>query len=293
MDLVESGRSSPDKELLFGARAYILRYYLPRMIMPREFMEKKEYRQFEIMRDIALAGASGRKPQETAEAALKGAMNLVGLSAGMLAIWDESFTPILTVTHSETLQEREALMQLEEELFLNLRRKRHLVSAYLSFGGERPLATFTLPLRKGEKILGAVLGVQPGSGTLVGEGEFLEALAAALSLTMIAGGAVEPKATDIAAQIRKERLDAITEIATTIAHEINNPLTAVLGNVQLLLMKRNDLDDELKKKLKVIEESALRIKDVTQKLITITQERVTEYINGTKMIDLTDEEKAP
>jgi hypothetical protein len=58
-------------------------------------------------------------------------------------------------------------------------------------------------------------------------------------------------------------------------------------------MKRNDLDDELKKKLKVIEESALRIKDVTQKLITITQERVTEYINGTKMIDLTDEEKAP
>lgn len=287
------GVLSIDNELLFRRRAYILRYYLPRKIMPREYMEKKEFRQFEIMRDIALSGVSGREPQETAEAALKGAMKLVGLSAGILSMWDDNFTPILTVTHSETLQEREALLQLEEELFLSLRRKRHLVSAYLSFGGEKPVATFTLPLRKGDKIFGAVMGVQAGSGSLVRDGEFLEALAAALSLTMIAGGAVEPKATDIAAQIRKERLDAITEIATTIAHEINNPLTAVLGNVQLLLMKRNDLDDELKKKLKVIEESALRIKDVTQKLITITQERVTEYINGTKMIDLTDEEKAP
>lgn len=261
--------------------------------MPRENMEKKEFRQFEIMRDIALSGVSGREPQVTAEAALKGAMKLVGLSAGMLSMWDDNFTPILTVTHSETLQEREALLQLEEELFLSLRRKKHLVSAYLSFGGEKPVATFTLPLRKGEKIFGAVMGVQAGSGSLVSDGEFLEALAAALSLTIIAGGAAEPKAVDIRAQIRKERLDAITEIATTIAHEINNPLTAVLGNVQLLLMKRNDLDEELKKKLKVIEESALRIKDVTQKLISITQERVTEYINGTKMIDLTDEEKAP
>ncbi len=287
------GVLSIDNELLFRGRAYILRYYLPRKIMPRENMEKKEFRQFEIMRDIALSGVSGREPQETAEAALKGAMKLVGLSAGMLSMWDDNFTPILTVTHSETLQEREALLQLEEELFLSLRRKRHLVSAYLSFGGEKPVATFTLPLRKGDKIFGAVMGVQAGSGSLVSDGEFLEALAAALSLTMIAGGAAEPKAVDIAAQIRKERLDAITEIATTIAHEINNPLTAVLGNVQLLLMKRNDLDEELKKKLKVIEESALRIKDVTQKLISITQERVTEYINGTKMIDLTDEEKAP
>ena len=257
--------------------------------MSHEMIEQKALRQFEIMRDIAISASSGGSPSETAERALRGAVKLVGLSAGTLVLWDDQETPALTVTFAETEQEKTVLLELEQELFGNLRKNRKLVSAYMSFGGEKPLATFTLPLKKGEKVLGAVIGVQPGTGTLVKEDFFLEALAAALSLAIVAGGA-EPTAADIATRIKKERLEAIKETAAAVSHEINNPLTAVLGNVQLLLMKRDDLDEDLRKKLKVVEESALRIKDVTQKLMNITHERVTDYAAGLKMIDLSDEE---
>ena len=72
-------------------------------------------------------------------------------------------------------------------------------------------------------------------------------------------------------------------------HEINNPLTAVLGNIQLLLMRGENLDDETIRKLKVVEESAIRIKEVTQKLMNISNDNVTEYTSGSKMIDLSGE----
>jgi K+-sensing histidine kinase KdpD len=257
--------------------------------MSQESIEQKASRQFGIMRDVAIAASSGVSTSEIAEIALKGAARLVGLSATTLILWDEKEIPLLTVTHSELDAERKMLLKLEDELFANLRKNRKLVSAYMSFGGEKPLAGFTLPLRQGNKIIGAVIGMQPGSGTLVGEDVFLEALTAALSVATIASG-LGVSGEDINARIKKERLNAIIETATTVNHEINNPLTAVLGNIQLLLMKRGDLDEEMKKKLKVVEESALRIKEVTQKLMNITQDRVTDYTDGVKMIDLSDED---
>ncbi len=77
----------------------------------------------------------------------------------------------------------------------------------------------------------------------------------------------------------------------TVNHEVNNPLTAILGNVQLLLLKRDDLDDELKDKLRIIEVSAMKIKDVTQRLMRMTTPRSVEYSDGTKMVDINDEEE--
>jgi len=59
-----------------------------------------------------------------------------------------------------------------------------------------------------------------------------------------------------------------------------------------MLLKREGLSEDAIKKLKVIEESALRIKDVTQKLMNITRDKVTDYTEGVKMIDLTEEDTA-
>ena len=92
-------------------------------------------------------------------------------------------------------------------------------------------------------------------------------------------------------QVAKERLGAVQETAVTVNHEINNPLTAILGNVQLLLMKRRELDDELANKLKIIETSALKIRDVTQRLLKIRAVRSVEYADGTAMLDLSDEDE--
>lgn len=244
--------------------------------------EQKYYKQFEIMREIAVSSSSGLKPSEIANLALEKAADLVGLTAATLVLWDENQDPILTVTHSKGEQESELLAELEESLFSNLRKKRHLVSAYVSFGGDKPVSCFTLPVKKRDEILGAVIGIQPGTGSLVREDSFLEALSAALSIAILVAR--------LDSIIEKEKLEAVMATATAINHEINNPLQAIVGSVQLLPKDRKGYDEELVKKLTVIEESALAITKVTHKLMQITEIELIDYINGTKMLKLPEDE---
>ena len=61
-------------------------------------------------------------------------------------------------------------------------------------------------------------------------------------------------------------------------------------------MKSEGFEPELKRKLEVIEESASKIRDVTQKLLRLTSARTVDYIPGTSMIDLSafaDEDDSP
>jgi K+-sensing histidine kinase KdpD len=257
--------------------------------MPQISREQKAALQFEILRDIVLSVSGQIDISQIARAALQRASQIVGLTAATMILWNDQESPLLAVSYSEEDSERKILDELENEIYAGLRKKRRLTAAYLSFGGDNPSASFTLPIKKGEKILGAVIGIQPGIGTLIREDIFLETLTAALAVATIASGGATGE--DVTARIKRERINAIMETAATVNHEINNPLTAVLGNVQLLLLKRDDLDDDLKRKLKAVEESALRIKEVTQKLMKITQDKITDYTNGIKMIDLSDEDK--
>ena len=55
------------------------------------------------------------------------------------------------------------------------------------------------------------------------------------------------------------------EISFTINHEINNPLTGVLGNVELLLLN-DSLDKTTLSKLEEIRELSLRIRDVVKNI---------------------------
>jgi PAS domain S-box-containing protein len=87
--------------------------------------------------------------------------------------------------------------------------------------------------------------------------------------------------------IQSERVAAITETSIAANHEINNPLFAILGQAQLLLRNRKDLDEETIRRLKTIEESALRIACVTKKLANLADPVVKEYSGlAAKMIDV-------
>lgn len=270
-------------------RAYHLRETGLSSYMSENTAYNKAMAQFHILREIAQSWTSGNEPAIIAEAALRSSARLLGMSAARLILWDDDGRAVLTSGYFETDEDKRRLDDLENDLFSSLRKNNNLISAYLSFGGEKPVTGFTLPLKSKRKILGAVIGIQPGTGSLVREDEFLEALGAALSVSLVASGLGEP-IEDMDKRISKERIKAIIETSTTLNHEINNPLTAVLGNIQLLLMRRSELDRDLIKKLETVEESAMRIRTVMQKLMNLTRDSVTDYADGLKMIDLSDED---
>jgi signal transduction histidine kinase len=62
----------------------------------------------------------------------------------------------------------------------------------------------------------------------------------------------------------RQKLEQIAELVSRVRHEINNPLTGVLGQAQLLL--REDLNDRARKRAESIEELALRLKDIVAQL---------------------------
>ena len=68
------------------------------------------------------------------------------------------------------------------------------------------------------------------------------------------------------------RLLEVVTLVARVRHEINNPLTGVLGHAQLLL--REDLSDKVKQRVLKIEELALRLADIVAQLRSIqTPER--------------------
>jgi two-component system nitrogen regulation sensor histidine kinase GlnL len=67
--------------------------------------------------------------------------------------------------------------------------------------------------------------------------------------------------------VHAEKLATVGTLAGGVAHEINNPLTAILTNVQMLLSD-NELDRE---SLEMIEEATKRCKTIVQKLMTFSQ----------------------
>lgn len=60
------------------------------------------------------------------------------------------------------------------------------------------------------------------------------------------------------------QLDEIAEMVARVRHEINNPLTGVLGQAQLLL--REDLSERARKRVETIEGMAIRLRDIAAEL---------------------------
>jgi DNA-binding response OmpR family regulator len=77
----------------------------------------------------------------------------------------------------------------------------------------------------------------------------------------------------------------IGETVVAVQHEINNPLTALLGNVALLTAGLASPAEE-KECMGVIAEQAMRIATVVRRLGSLREPRSVEYVRGSKMLDL-------
>jgi len=84
------------------------------------------------------------------------------------------------------------------------------------------------------------------------------------------------------------RLTSIGEMAAGIAHEINNPLTSVIGFADLLL-ERKDVPDDIRQSLEVIHSGSVRVAGIVRQLLAFArQDRVKkEYVNVNEIIENT------
>ncbi|HBB67313.1 MAG: hypothetical protein A2X58_05630 [Nitrospirae bacterium GWC2_56_14] len=121
---------------------------------------------------------------------------------------------------------------------------------------------------------------------------FVEVSARALFENRIAVG-YQLSARDVTEQkhlremlVKAERVGAIGQVGVAVRHEINNPLTTVIGNIELLMERYEDKDKELVARLETILNNALRIAETVKRLEGIKKEKTVDYLKGVKMTDL-------
>ena len=86
-------------------------------------------------------------------------------------------------------------------------------------------------------------------------------------------------------------LAGIGETTIALEHEINNPLSALLGHAELLLMD-DTATPEQREQLGIIQEQAARIADVVRRLAKLKNPQTVEYLAGSRMIDLSSTRKS-
>lgn len=86
-------------------------------------------------------------------------------------------------------------------------------------------------------------------------------------------------------RLQREKLQGVLEMAGAVCHELNQPIQAISGYSELMLM---DLQEEspLYEKIKAINEQVNKMGDITRKLMEITRYETEDYIGGTKIIDI-------
>jgi signal transduction histidine kinase len=64
----------------------------------------------------------------------------------------------------------------------------------------------------------------------------------------------------------EERINEIVQLVRRVRHDANNPITAALGHVQLLLDDPAVTDEEVKESLQVVESELRRLTDILKRL---------------------------
>jgi len=232
---------------------------------------------------LAVAAAAGDPVDRLLETAVAEAVSLVGLMAGAVRIFGAEDKDIAGAMAGEAIGLRQ-LGELESTLLGQLRRNYSVRSLFMTLDLDGPAGLFSYPLKSGSTILGAVSGLARGERNLAAEEEFVAALAAMIVLIGRAGGGwAVVTAPDREAAVKTQ---AVLETAAAINHEINNPLMAVMGNVELLLRREAQIDPDTREKLHRIHEAAARIHQVTQNLMRISDARSMPYPGGSSIIDI-------
>lgn len=114
------------------------------------------------------------------------------------------------------------------------------------------------------------------------EVRLLSAMGDQIALAIAKAKMIEEIKTTHEQLIQSEKLASLGQLISSIAHEINNPLTPIIGYSQRLLIQAG-IDEKEKRSLEVIHSSAQRVAKIIEKLLSFSRkykpERTYEDIN--------------
>ena len=172
-------------------------------------------------------------------------------------------------------------------------------------GKEQRFNSFvSMPLRAADTLIGVLnLGHSTANMYLQADKEAFREMAEELSIiveTFILRNKVEERNQKLTQTldelkqtqdllVEKERLAAMGELVVTVNHEINNPLTSIIGLAELLTLSAATLSPEkLQDAIKAILKEGRRIQEVTARLQRLNSSESTHYVGATKMTKLPD-----
>jgi K+-sensing histidine kinase KdpD len=252
-------------------------------------MEKSlDNKKFLILKNLAKEINTSVEMSQILQHALDGILDTLNLQCASVTLWEEETKKITHEIASGVIEKHKILHDFDIQVIKGLREKIYLESIYATLDADGPHTVFSYPIKCQGHIVGAIAGLMEGYKSLSAEEEFIEAVSHQIGLACVRDSLWEKRIGGEIQEdmIKSERLKAIVETAVTINHEVNNPLAAVLGYVQLLLHKPEELNPDAIEKLKKIETGALRIKEVTNRLLKIVEPVVVKYAGDIKMVDL-------
>jgi DNA-binding response OmpR family regulator len=91
-----------------------------------------------------------------------------------------------------------------------------------------------------------------------------------------------------------EHTNAVKEVAISIAHELNNPLTPVIGHFDLLTEEVKKLNNPiLLQRIATIRTNLDRVSDIVKQLCALDKPTVTHYSKNKLMVKLTQKHQKP
>lgn len=80
-------------------------------------------------------------------------------------------------------------------------------------------------------------------------------------------------------RMQREKLQGVIELAGAVCHEMNQPMQAVSGHADLLMLEA-DANNPLSKRVAAIVDQVTRMSEITKKLMSITRYKTKDYLSG-------------